>query len=105
MSRRDSFPTSCVILLLLAGCVEPQPNPAAERLMAACNAGDTQACSVVLEQQQRYRDGYSKMVAGLSSNRPAQPYVQPYSPPPMQPLTSGMKVCPNGMIVQQYYIC
>lgn len=24
---------------------------------------------------------------------------------PQAPLTSGMKVCPNGMIVQAYYIC
>lgn len=24
---------------------------------------------------------------------------------PQAPLTTGMKVCPNGMIAQQYYLC
>jgi hypothetical protein len=83
-------------VILLAGCVEPQPNPAAERLMAACNAGDTQACAVILEQQQRYREGVAAL--GASMSRAA-------APPPMQPMNTGMKVCPNGMIVQQYYLC
>ena len=96
-------------LVALTGCVEPAPDPAWERLTSGCEAGDTQACAVIVEQQHRHREALQRATtpAGLriAQSSFSVAMAPRNAPPPTQPLNSDMKVCPNGQIVQQFYIC
>lgn len=111
MISSDSIARYCVVLFALSGCVDSGPSPAGiamQKLTAACDAGDTQACATILDQQQRQKEAWLRAQTPTGPST-AEVYssvaMQPRASVPIQPLQSGMKVCPNGMIVQQYYIC
>jgi hypothetical protein len=97
-----------LMLTSLAGCVESTPNPAWEKMTAACDAGDTQACAVILDQQQRQREAWSQTWAPPGQSV-AEVYTsvapRPGPAPQVQPLAPGNKMCPNGYIVPVTYIC
>lgn len=109
MIRPVSVLAYVISSLTLSGCVEPEPNVAWEQMNAACKSGDTQACAVILDQQQKQKDAY------LRAQQPTGP--DPLSlytamaprpsavPPAIQPLGATQKVCPNGLIVPVNYIC
>ena len=109
MNRHFSILVGALGSSLLTGCVEPTPNIAYEQLNSACKAGNIQACTTILNQQERQR------VAWLSTQQTSRPdplslYVATVNrpraaPPPLLPLGPTTKVCPNGLIVSVIYIC
>jgi hypothetical protein len=103
---------SFVVMLALAGCVDappPTPSPARQKLDSACQAGELQACQTVADIEQRERERRSAIPMPTYQTSPAVAYQMPMinSSPAISPapLTSGQKVCPNGMIVSAYYVC
>jgi hypothetical protein len=62
-------------IVLLAGCAEP--SVAEQQLQAACAAGDTRACEVVLAAEDRRREALSAALLSYGS-QPPQPVYQPY---------------------------
>jgi hypothetical protein len=94
---------------LLSGCVEPTPNVAYEQLNSACKAGDTQACTTILNQQERQKEAWLRAQQPTGPN-PLSIYAETVNrpraaPPQLQPLGPTSKVCPNGLIVSINYIC
>lgn len=79
----------CFLLwgLFLAGCV----SPAAVKMQEACQAGDTQACSVLLQQRHA-------AWSALFSNEP-----QVYTPPPVQgPAQTDCSIIGNSLFCNHY---
>lgn len=85
------FLVTAVVVVALSGCVATDPG--LQKLKEACDGGDLGACAFIAEQQQRRREAVGAALQGVGRNM-AQASGG-----------SGMKVCPNGMIVQQLYIC
>ncbi len=58
---------------LLSGCVDAPINPvspAQAKLQEACNAGNTDACKVVLDKEQQDRAAYSASMRAMSQPAP-----------------------------------
>jgi hypothetical protein len=88
--------TVFIVFLVLAGCeTAPRPpSPAAQRLQEHCDAGDTDACGMLLGAQQQQADARAAIaMAYLANRRPAYTppqtvVVQDYRlPPPMPAVT------------------
>ncbi len=100
-----------ILALTLAGCVEPPPNPAWDRLTVACEAGDTSACAVIVEQQQRQKEAYMRAIAPPPGPSPLDVYAATVAAganrpaPAIRPLSPGLKVCPDGRIIDALLIC
>jgi hypothetical protein len=63
-----------LVLLFVAGCETspPQPSPARLQLEGACSGGDTDACGVLLDAEQRQADARAAVaMAYLANRRPA----------------------------------
>lgn len=65
----------------LAGCLEAQPSPALARLQGACEAGNLQACEVVVAQEEARKAAFLQYWA----NRPP---VDVYTSVPVTPLAT-----------------
>jgi hypothetical protein len=92
-------------LVALAGWVGPPPPSQAEvALQSACNSGDVSACQTIVEIQQRERERISAIPPPVLVDQRVDPSIF-MNNRPAPPLNTGMKVCPNGQIVQQFYFC
>lgn len=97
--------TVLAIVLVASGCVEPPPPTQAEvALQGACNSGDIRACQTIVEMQQRERERVSAIPPPVFVDQRVDPSIF-MNNRPSPPMNTGMKVCPNGMIVQQTFLC
>lgn len=64
-----------IAVLALAGCEEqkPEPNPALDRMQAACDAGKMDACQAVLNYHNQRRQAIATALSGTPLLKPSTP--------------------------------
>jgi hypothetical protein len=106
MKRRRTQMRKYILLSFLAvsGCVEPPPPTQAQvALEGACQDGDVGACQTIVEMEQRERERRSAVPAPVFVDMRQDPSA--FQSQRQSQATTGMKVCPNGLIVPQYNFC